>query len=1467
MLLYILAISPPIQSFLTKKIINFAAKYYEIDLTLDRVYLSFPDKLVLENIRINDTIGDTLLFVKEINLQISKIKVLDRKVHIDKFIFNEAFANVWIDSTGTANYEYILNKFSSETTDTTQATKPITIICNNFEFKNSSFKFRDVSGAKNNDLFDASNLLVNGINLRIENFRYQSDSILFSIKDFTLNENSGINIIKLSADFVFHPKGIELNNFLLKTFNSTLKCNQLAIEGSDESYLDDLINKSKFVLDIDTLIFDFADLSPFMPEYRHWHDKIHISGNFKGRLSKFRFNKFSLRYGENSRLSADLSIDGMPDIDLAFIFGNISKLQVSTTDLQRLLNTLNPKEPTILPQSVKDIENISFSGNLTGMLNDLVAYGSFNSSVGSINTDLSIKSDFESFFIRFKGKVRGTDIDLGRITGDPNTFSKINFITEIDGNTDSSGNYSTKIKADILNLGILGYNYNGIKVQSEISNDFYKGEILINDPNLQVELYGQFDDRGKSPVIDLKADLKANLSKINIVPDSLNSELRFNIYADIKGEIFTFPEGNVNLSDLYYSQNNNFIKAGNFSISSFIDETTSDQNLRVRSDFLDANFRGKFLFNEMFMAINDMLANYIPSFVKHEEHDVFKSENTLNFDITLKNTNQLTEIFLPHLSINKDIIGEGFFSVLDNKLNLVLSLPEIKYDSIYFWGSQIDLNTFEDSLSLILAIQEISTKTFPVFENFLLTISTQNDSINLRLLWNNNDTKRNNSGNIFLHTRIQLDENITSPNFYGALENSWFIVENRVWEIRRTPLKLTNNIFSIDKFMISHNNQSLSIDGEVGAESKNVLRFLINNVDVSNFNNYIEDIGFKFNGILSGNGRLSGVLGDPNFRASVSIADFKINEQDFGRFDISGAYTDDENGIRIEGSNKLMKLRTNYYPKKDSIDFNLNVNNLYLNMFEDFLSDLEISNVNGYMDLILTINGNIKDPEIQGFIKFEKTELTYDYLNLRLSTDDKITFSNNAIVFNNFKLFDVNKNPATVNGSILHNNFSNFRFDITAVFDNLKAMNTTEKDNDLFYGNVYASGSIRFRGDLDNYGIDVFGKTMPLTRFFLPMTSTYETSYVDFITFIQPSVDSSEINTSGNPTQGSKYYFKMDVEITPDAEVQIVFDPKVGDIIRGFAKGNLKMEYTSNEDFYMYGEVEILEGDYLFTLQNIINKRFRIQPGGTITWYGDPYEAILNLNAVYYTKAPLKELMTGFDIDSSEVYNRPTNIECYMKMTGNLMSPEIVFDIKIPNANEKVKSQLASMTQDEINKQMLFLLITNRFSQAMPGMDPTSQIGTTTTALGTTSSELLSNQISNWLSQISRDFDIGFKYNPGATDISGQEVELALSTQLLNDRILINGNMAYGEGRTHNNAFVGDIEIQLKVNRSGNFRIKGFSRKNDELEAEFGPYTSGVGVFYTKDFNTFGELIRDIIDKITFKEARTRRKKQSSEYY
>ncbi|HOZ30849.1 MAG TPA: translocation/assembly module TamB domain-containing protein, partial [Bacteroidales bacterium] len=414
------------------------------------------------------------------------------------------------------------------------------------------------------------------------------------------------------------------------------------------------------------------------------------------------------------------------------------------------------------------------------------------------------------------------------------------------------------------------------------------------------------------------------------------------------------------------------------------------------------------------------------------------------------------------------------------------------------------------------------------------------------------------------------------------------------------------------------------------------------------------------------------------------------------------------------------------------------------------------------------------------------------------------------------------------------------------------------------YGTAFGTGTVKISGDIDNFGIDVVAKSEPNTVFVLPMTESYESSSVSYVTFVQRETDSTGNKIMMAPESEMNYYFKMDIEVTPDAEAQIVFDPKVGDVLRGFCLGNIKMEYNSDEEFYMYGELEVIEGDYLFTLENVINKKFHIKPGGTILWSGDPYEADLNLDAVYYAKAPLFDLMTDV-ADSSDVYTKPVSVECNMHMSGSLMTPDILFSINIPNANDKVKTVLANMSQDEINKQLLYLLILNKFYSSNQSATGGPQLGNTTDAFGVTSAELLSNQLSNWLSQISKDFDIGFKYRPG-TDVSGQELEVALSTQILNDRVLINGNVGVGENKSSTSNLIGDIEVQLKVNKSGSFRLKGFTRANDDMQAEFGPYTNGVGIFYTQDFNTFGELFTKMWHAITFKNHREKRKNKLQSY-
>ncbi|MCF0206439.1 MAG: translocation/assembly module TamB domain-containing protein, partial [Bacteroidales bacterium] len=223
------------------------------------------------------------------------------------------------------------------------------------------------------------------------------------------------------------------------------------------------------------------------------------------------------------------------------------------------------------------------------------------------------------------------------------------------------------------------------------------------------------------------------------------------------------------------------------------------------------------------------------------------------------------------------------------------------------------------------------------------------------------------------------------------------------------------------------------------------------------------------------------------------------------------------------------------------------------------------------------------------------------------------------------------------------------------------------------------------------------------------------------------------------------------------------------------------------------------------------------------------------------------------EYDSTDNYNNKTHVECHMYLNGNLMSPEIQFGIIIPNTNDRVRTKLASLTQDEINKQLLYLLVLNQFYD--PNAELLNQIGTTTNALGVTTAEMLSNQLSNWLSSIVKDVDVGFKYKP-STEFTGREIELALSTQVFNDRLLINGNIGINDKRFNNQNLVGDLEIQWKLNKKGTVRIKGFSRKNSDLEAEYGPFTTGAGVFYTEEFDKWSEVAKKFWDGVTFKKAR-----------
>lgn len=1450
MLVYTLLHFSIVQSYATGKVINYLANEYNIKVSIRKLNIKLPAKIGFEGFYVEDQAGDTLLFTEGLFTKISDIKIWDREVYLEKIELTNPYLNVYVDTLGISNVRYLQDLFSS--TDTSDS-DGFNVYVNEFELISARLKYNDYTKTALNNEFDPSHIDISGLNFGVGAFQLIGDTIEFDIHEFSFNDHSGVCIQQLSTHLVYHSLGISLYDLEIITPNSYLKSSSFSIAGSDADYLTDPMNKMRVGMKIDTCILAFNDIRFFLPDIARSNEKIQFSGNIQGEFSDIKLKDIIIRYGYQTHLSANLSINGLPDLESTFIFGDIENMQVSVYDMETLSRTLMGGKDPMLPANLYRIGLINFKGNISGLYDDIVAYGEFNAPTGSIKTDISVARNSKTGITTYKGSIKGNKLNIGHIMMDDKTFGKISFATTLNGTIDTLNNFAANINMTLSQLGILGYDYSNIAIKGSVSNTMFNGELLINDPNLNVEFIGKYDVHTGIPLVDFSSSISANLDELHL--DTINSELSVLLIADFMGEDINSLDGLVQMRNLQYIRDNDTAIVEVFDIS--IGQSDGEQFIKLKSDIFDAEMRGIYDFFALSNSLPKIVNYYLPS-LSDFSSDYFNDEYShFNFELSFQNLDEITDIFLPKLSVSDTIkISGGVYNDVDSSFASII-FPDITYDTINMLGGEASLVADRNSLSLHFNADSVFNSKYNFAENLIFSMHTFSDSILINLNWNDYE-ELNYSGDINLLAILDSSSYENLPKISSFIYPSYFVVANNRWDIDSSAVIIDTTEIEIQDFIIKFQNQSLRLDGYVSEAKDKLLRFYVSNVDLSNFNPLLVDSGYELGGDLNASGRIASLYGSPIFKTNLSINSFKINQEDFGRFDIAADWLENESGFRVMGSNYFLKFNGNYMPKQDSINIFCDINNFNLKVFDPYLRTVEISDTKGLADGSITINGNIKSPNIVGFIDFEKAELTYDYLKLHVVLDDTIRIEKDKIAFNDFVVKDNENHKGVINGGVYHTNFKDISFNFDIKTDSLKIMNTTETDNQLFYGRAYATGDINISGNMQEFGISVDAKTAPNTVFVLPMTDSFEAGDNSILTFVLPASDTLDKTLSVVSLPPSfKYFIDLNIELTPDAEAQIVFDPKVGDMIRGNCKGNINLYYDSDETFSMVGDVEIVDGSYLFTMQNIINKKFDVEPGGSIIWSGDPYEASLNLNAVYNVRAPLKELMMG--IDTSDMYKKLTNVECIIHMKESLMAPLVSFDINIPSADEKVKSQLMSLSEDEKNKQVLYLLIMNRF-YTPDYMQTDATGGGAAIPVGMTASEWASNQISNWLSQISKDFDIGIKYRPG-DEVTPQEVEVALSTQLFNDRILIDGNVGLTEQQSAATNIVGNVDVQWKINKNGNLRLKGYNHANSEIDVDYGPYTQGVGIFYTEDFNTFGGLFKKYWDIITFKKRRNKENK------
>ncbi|NCC45926.1 MAG: hypothetical protein EOM16_02675, partial [Bacteroidia bacterium] len=212
--------------------------------------------------------------------------------------------------------------------------------------------------------------------------------------------------------------------------------------------------------------------------------------------------------------------------------------------------------------------------------------------------------------------------------------------------------------------------------------------------------------------------------------------------------------------------------------------------------------------------------------------------------------------------------------------------------------------------------------------------------------------------------------------------------------------------------------------------------------------------------------------------------------------------------------------------------------------------------------------------------------------------------------------------------------------------------------------------------------------------------------------------------------------------------------------------------------------------------------------------------------------------------DTSSVSTRRT-VDCQINMTGQLMNPRLGFNIDIPDIDPITKARVnaALNSEDKVVKQVMSLLVSGSF---IP--DVQSSIVNNSTLLYSNATEVLSNQINKIFNQLDIPLDLSFNYQPGQ---NGRDLfDAAVSAQLFNNRVIVNGNIGSAKYMDRTGDVVGDLDVEIKLDDKGRFRAKAFSHSADQYSNYLdNSQRNGVGLVYQEEFSTFRELINSLFFK------------------
>lgn len=1432
-------------------------------------------------------VADGFVLIRSMNLQTKTLKIQQISLNRPEFYLETRQAHPLVDN-GPKMAEKSLS--TSDSLGWTISLKGLDLTEGKFSTHN--YRKAPVKITKA-DALDFNHLDLDKIAININDLTFQRDSLRGSVQQISAHASNGFILKKLAAkEAIFLSDKISLNGLELVTPDSRLG-DTLSFSFKSYAAFKDFATSVRMNIKFSESRVAIRDIMTFAPALEkndffqnNIQEQLSIQGNVRGRINDLEGRNLEISMGTGTYLKGNLDLKDIDSPDLAFLGLNLQEARTSMPQLQQIIPRFS------LPANFNRLGKMQFRGDLIGFLNNgFTILGVLKSSLGTADLSVTLQPNGGKEKTQYKGFISLINFDLGKWTDNPD-FGLVSLKADVrNGKSLIAASAQADVSAQFSSLTYRDYEYRNGTLSGSLNRNFFRGDFAIKDDNVDLNFSGRLDFTENIPVFDFEAELRhldlqaINLSKQDII---LSGDMRLNL----RNKVIAKMEGYAEISDLHITlnQDETFIADKLKIESSFTPE--KEKKLSISSDILQANLVGNFEIDQIPQLFQRYLSDNHAGFaqqLKLSKNNKLLSPADFQFSVNITDSRGFNHLLSPKLGALKQFILEGAYRDADSLFTFHVESPELRFGNIQLNGLYINLNARQGTTEFVAGTDEtlINDKTFfstpLIFQGY-----AYRDSLDFGITYVREGTRA--LDKLQLNGLLSVDD---SSSMSLRFKQSNLTLMNRLWVVRDDNLiRFTSKGLRINNLILTHENYRIGIDHN-GARG---LRMALYDFDLDIINRYWDYKPLNFSGPFNVQIWVKDILKMEGITATVIAEKFKINNDDWGAFELEASAPDlksrldvvmalvnDSTGSQLFAKgfynfqdlpSRLINRNPEEYRKK-FWKADVDLSGVPLRVTEYFLPGI-VSIGQGNINGALNIFNKNKAPGIKGLLTVNKGKFTVNYLKTTYDFEQALVRMDDEWLFNasGTRIRDKFGHTAEISGGIRHINLKNLSMEASLQTNRILALDTRKGDNDQFYGQAIGRGNARFSGPLDRIDAFITGTVNDSSQLIIPITSTREAQAINYLEF----VDKRAEKVAGTPaikfTAPKGMNIEMELTIGREAQMQLVFDEQAGDIIKGKGRGNIRILVPRNGDFQMYGDYTIEEGDYLFTFRNLLNKQFTVQRGGSIKWNGNPYQAIIKLDAEYRGISTsigsfIADFIVGERPQIKAEAAKSTDVNLILHLAGELFQPQINFDINFPILTGELKNyaenKLRILKQDpnELNRQAFGLLVAGQFLPSDLSVQQAPD------AIYNTLSEFVSNQLSLLLTDLFSefiadgrvlsgiDFNVAYsQYRPGdnsnnANLSRGEEFEVRLRQNYFNDRlsVVVGGNLDTG-GRLAatsgaSGAFLGnDIVIEYALSADRNLKLRIYQRLQPDIGGR--RLKVGAGLSFRKEYESFDDFVQSI---------------------